>query len=102
MILDPIQGSIASMATKKAAGTARNISYNNPQYLGIKLYAGEHAKVGNIIVRQRGTRFMAGKNTRVAKDHSIFAMKDGTVAYRLIRKTKYDGSTVKRQKVDVA
>jgi large subunit ribosomal protein L27 len=89
------------MATKKAAGSAKNISYNNPQYLGIKLYAGEHAKVGNIIVRQRGTRFMAGKNTRVAKDHSIFAMKNGTVSYRLVRKTKFDGSSVKRQKVDV-
>ncbi|MBU6310417.1 50S ribosomal protein L27 [Patescibacteria group bacterium] len=89
------------MATKKAAGSAKNISYNNPQYLGIKLYAGEEAKIGNIIVRQRGTRYMAGKNTAVAKDHTIFAMKDGTVAYRSVRKTKFDGSTVRRQKVDV-
>lgn len=89
------------MATKKAAGSAKNISYNNPQYLGIKLYAGEFAKVGNIIVRQRGTRFMAGKNVRLGKDHTVFAMKNGLVSYRLIRKTKYDGSTVKRQKVDV-
>ena len=93
---------LSPMATKKAAGSAKNISYNNPQYLGIKLYAGEQAKVGNIIVRQRGTRFMAGKNTRVAKDHSIFAMKNGTVSYRLVRKTKFDGSMVHRQKVDVA
>ncbi|MCL9972129.1 MAG: bL27 family ribosomal protein [Candidatus Pacebacteria bacterium] len=89
------------MATKKAAGSAKNISYNNPKYLGIKLYAGEKAKVGNIIVRQRGTRFVVGKGTALGKDDTIFAMKNGMVAYRLIRKTKFDGSTVRRQAVDV-
>ena len=89
------------MATKKAAGSAKNLTDSNPQYLGIKLYAGEKAKKGNIIVRQRGTKFMAGKNVRLAKDHSIFAIADGTVSYRSKRKTRYDGSTVKRNVVDV-
>jgi large subunit ribosomal protein L27 len=89
------------MATKKAAGSAKNISYNNPQYLGIKLYAGERAAVGNIIVRQRGTKFVVGKGTKRGKDDTIFAMKKGLVAYRLVRRTKFDGSTVRRQAVDV-
>ena len=89
------------MATKKAGGSAKNISYNNPQYLGVKLYAGEKAKTGNIIIRQRGTKFVVGKGTARGKDDTIFAMKDGTVAYRLVRKTKFDGSTVRRQAVDV-
>ncbi len=89
------------MATKKAAGSAKNISYNNPQYLGVKLYAGEKAKVGNVIIRQRGTKFVPGVGTAKAKDDSIFAMKDGTVAYRSVRRTRFDGSTVRRQAVDV-
>lgn len=89
------------MATKKAAGSAKNISYNNPQYLGVKLYAGERANVGNVIIRQRGTKFIAGKNTKVGKDDTIFAMKDGKVSYRAVRRTKFDGRTVRRQAVDV-
>ncbi len=89
------------MATKKAGGSAKNISYNNPQYLGVKLYAGEKANTGNVIIRQRGTKFVAGKNTAVGKDDTIFAMKSGLVSYRLVRRTKFDGSTVRRQAVDV-
>ncbi len=89
------------MATKKAAGSAKNISYNNPQYLGVKLYAGEKAHDGNVIIRQRGTKFVVGKNTKLGKDDTIFAMKDGTVSYRQVRRTKFDGSTVRRQAVDV-
>jgi large subunit ribosomal protein L27 len=89
------------MATKKAAGSAKNITYNNPQYLGVKLYAGQKAKVGNVIIRQRGTKFVAGKNTAVGKDDTIFAMSNGTVSYRSVRRTRFDGSVVRRQAVDV-
>lgn len=89
------------MATKKAAGSAKNLTDSNPQYLGVKLYAGQRAKVGNIIIRQRGTKFVTGKGTALGKDHTIFAMKDGIVSYKLVRKTKFDGSTVRRQRVDV-
>lgn len=89
------------MATKKAGGSAKNLTDSNPQYLGIKLYAGEKAKTGNIIVRQRGTKFVVGKNTALGKDHTIFAMKDGHVKFRSIRKVRFDGSTVRRQAVDV-
>lgn len=89
------------MATKKAGGTARNISYNNPQYLGVKLYSGEKARIGNVIIRQRGTKFVVGKNTARGKDDTIFAMKDGVVQYRSVRRTKFDGRIVRRQAVDV-
>lgn len=89
------------MATKKAAGTAKNLTDSNPQYLGVKLYAGEKAKKGNIIVRQRGTRFMAGKNTARGKDDTIYAMKDGVVSFASKRKTRFDGSVVRRNSVNV-
>ena len=59
------------MATKKAAGSAKNLTDSKPKYLGVKLYAGEQVRKGNIIIRQRGTKFMAGKNVRVGKDHTL-------------------------------
>ncbi len=89
------------MATKKAAGSAKNLTDSNPQYLGVKLYAGQKAKTGNIIVRQRGTKFMAGKNTRLGKDHTVYAVASGTVSFRETRKTRFDGSSTKRKVVDV-
>ena len=89
------------MAHKKAGGTAKNLTGSNPQYLGVKLYAGEKAKTGNIIIRQRGTVFMAGKNVSVAKDHTLFADKDGIVSFKNKRKTNYDGSTIVRKQVNV-
>lgn len=89
------------MATKKAAGSAKNLTDSNPQFLGVKLYAGEKAKTGNIIVRQRGTKFMAGKNAKVGRDHTIYAVADGIVSFREARKTRFDGKTVKRNIVDV-
>ncbi len=89
------------MATKKAAGSAKNLTDSNPQYLGVKLYAGQQAKKGSIIIRQRGTKFMPGKNVEVGKDHTLYAVEDGTVSFRLSRKTRFDGSTVKRNVVDV-
>ncbi|MES2135225.1 MAG: 50S ribosomal protein L27 [Patescibacteria group bacterium] len=89
------------MATKKAAGSAKNLTDSNPQYLGVKLYAGQKTKKGSIIIRQRGTKFMAGKNVEVGKDHTLYAVEEGTVSFRVARKTRFDGSTVKRNVVDV-
>ncbi len=89
------------MAHKKAGGTAKNLTSSNPQYLGVKLYAGETAKTGNILVRQRGTKFLAGKNVSVAKDHTLFADKDGIVSFKSRRKIKYDGRMVTRKEVNV-
>jgi large subunit ribosomal protein L27 len=89
------------MATKKAAGSAKNLTDSNPQYLGIKLYSGETAKVGSIIVRQRGTRYLAGKNVGLGKDHTIFALKEGKVAFADKRKVRFDGKKLSKKIVSV-
>lgn len=89
------------MAHRKAGGTARNLSDSNPKFLGTKLYAGEMAQAGSIIVRQRGTVIMAGRNTGLGKDHTIFAMKPGKVSFANKRKTNYDGTTTSRKIVHV-
>ncbi|MFM2383626.1 MAG: hypothetical protein RIQ72_198 [Candidatus Parcubacteria bacterium] len=86
------------MATKKAAGTAKNLTDSNPQYLGIKLYGGEKANAGSIIVRQRGNKIMAGKNVKMGKDHTLFAVNPGTVRYSTKRKIAID-SKVQVKKV---
>jgi large subunit ribosomal protein L27 len=70
------------MAHKKGQGSTRNGRDSNAQYRGIKLYAGEHAKTGAIIVRQCGTRFCAGTNVGVGKDFTLFAMADGTIQFK--------------------
>ena len=89
------------MAHKKAGGTAKNLTGSNPQYLGVKLYMGQTAKVGSIIVRQRGTSFIAGKNVAVGKDHTLYAVKDGIVSFTNARKIKYDGRMRIRKEVSV-
>ncbi|MEK7567941.1 MAG: 50S ribosomal protein L27 [Patescibacteria group bacterium] len=89
------------MASKKAGGSAKNLSDSNAQYLGIKLYAGEKAKIGNVIVRQRGTHIMAGTNVSVGKDHTLFASKDGIVSYGTKRKTHFNGKTIIKKVVNV-
>ncbi len=79
------------MATKKSGGTAKNLRDSNPKYLGVKLFAGEYAIPGSIIVRQRGTHYTSGTGTRMGKDHTIFSDTSGVVAFRDKRKTGYDG-----------
>lgn len=89
------------MATKKSAGSAKNLKDSQPQYLGVKRSDGQPVKTGQIIVRQRGTKVEAGKNVKIAKDHTIFAMADGVVSFRNMRKTRFDGQTVTKKAVDV-
>ncbi|HRZ30542.1 MAG TPA: 50S ribosomal protein L27 [Candidatus Paceibacterota bacterium] len=79
------------MAHRKAGGTAKNLRDSNPKYLGTKLADGESARAGNIIVRQRGTKIMAGKNTAVGKDHTIFAKTEGKVKFGTKRKLGFNG-----------
>jgi large subunit ribosomal protein L27 len=69
------------MAHKKAGGSTRNGRDSNPKYLGVKRYGGESVLAGNILVRQRGTRFHAGENVGVGRDHTLFALADGTVKF---------------------
>lgn len=70
------------MAHKKAGGSTRNGRDSNPKYLGVKRYGGQRVLAGNIIVRQRGTRFHAGTNVGIGKDHTLFALVDGVVLFK--------------------
>ena len=89
------------MAHRKAGGTARNLRDSNPKYLGTKLYAGEKAQAGSVIIRQRGTKIMAGKNVGVGRDHTLFALKEGTVKFTDKRKQNFDGTTSVKKAVHV-
>ena len=89
------------MAHRKAGGTARNLKDSNPKYLGTKLYAGEKAQAGSIIIRQRGTVILAGRNTRLGKDHTVFSVAEGKVSFSSKRKTNYDGSIQTKKVVHV-
>lgn len=75
------------MAHKKGVGSSRNGRDSNPQFLGVKKYGGEFVRAGNIIVRQRGTKFHPGKNVGIGKDDTLFALKDGYVQFA-IKKAK--------------
>ena len=69
------------MAHKKGGGSSRNGRDSNPQYLGVKAYAGETVTAGSIIVRQRGTKFFPGINVGLGKDYTLFAKVPGTVRF---------------------
>lgn len=69
------------MAHKKAGGSSRNGRDSNAQRLGVKKYGGETVRAGNIIVRQRGTRFSPGKNVGLGRDDTLFALADGIVSF---------------------
>ncbi len=70
------------MAQKKAGGSSRNGRDSEGRRLGVKKYGGEFVLSGNIIVRQRGTKFKPGKNVGIGKDHTIFALLDGQVLFQ--------------------
>lgn len=70
------------MAHKKGAGSSRNGRESESKRLGVKIYGGQFAKAGNIIVRQRGTVHHIGENIGMGKDHTLFALKDGIVEFR--------------------
>lgn len=69
------------MAQKKGGGSTRNGRDSNPKMLGVKAFGGQTVSAGSIIVRQRGTRFHAGANVGLGKDHTLFALVDGQVAF---------------------
>lgn len=70
------------MAHKKAGGSSRNGRDSAGQRLGVKLFGGQAIEAGNVIVRQRGTQFHPGKNVGMGKDHTLYALTDGQVAFR--------------------
>ncbi|MEZ4775176.1 MAG: 50S ribosomal protein L27 [Bacteroidia bacterium] len=69
------------MAHKKGAGSSKNGRESASKRLGVKVYGGQSVIAGNIIIRQRGTAFRAGKNVGVGKDHTLFALSDGVVTF---------------------
>ncbi len=89
------------MATTKAAGTAKNLNDSNPKYLGVKRSDGTFVGVGEIIVRQRGTKIMAGKNIGTGRDHTLFALIEGIVKFGSKRKGNFDGRTTVRSIVEI-
>ena len=89
------------MAHRKAGGTAKNLRDSNPKYLGTKLADGQRAQAGSIIIRQRGTPIMAGKNVSMGKDHTLFALKDGVVKFGTKRKISFNNKTVTKKTVNV-
>jgi len=81
------------MAHKKGVGSSRNGRDSKPKFLGVKRFGGESVRAGNILVKQRGTKFHPGNNVRRAKDDSLFTLIDGIV--------KFEHKTKKRMKVSV-
>ena len=70
------------MAHKKGAGSSRNGRESHSKRLGVKIFGGQHAVAGNIIVRQRGTQHHPGQNVGIGKDHTLFALTTGKVAFK--------------------
>ena len=80
------------MAKTKAAGATKLGRDSRPKYLGIKLFEGQRAKIGQILVRQRGTKFLAGKNVKRGGDDTLYALKEGVVYFVTKRKKGFDNS----------
>jgi len=80
------------MSKTKSAGSTSLGRDSRPQYLGVKLFGGQKAQPGSIIVRQRGTKFLPGKNVRKGKDDTLYAIAKGVVKFATKRIRKFDGS----------
>ena len=78
------------MSTSKSAGSSKNVKDSNPKYLGVKLFAGQVAKTGQILIRQRGSKFLPGKNVKMGRDDTLFALAPGTVQFTTKRKRGFD------------
>jgi large subunit ribosomal protein L27 len=89
------------MATKKSGGTTKNGRDSNPKYLGIKITPGARATVGQILVRQRGTDILPGKNVGRGKDDTLFALKDGQVTLGYKRKIHFNNRVLRKKVVSV-
>ncbi len=76
------------MAHKKGGGSSKNGRDSNPQMRGVKLYGGQFARSGNIIIRQCGTKFHAGRGVGMGKDYTLFALEDGIVEFQSRRRVR--------------
>ncbi len=89
------------MAHTKAAGSTKLGRDSQPQYLGIKLFAGQPAQAGSIIVRQRGTKYLPGKNVKRASDDTLYAMAKGIVKFTVKKITNFTGAQKMAKVVNV-
>ena len=89
------------MATTKAGGTAKNLNDSNPKYLGVKRSDGSAVNIGEIVVRQRGTKILPGTNIGIGKDHTLFSLVKGVVKFSTTRKVSFDGKQRVRRVVSI-
>ena len=89
------------MATTKSSGTTRLGRDSEAKRLGVKIHDGQETDAGNVIVKQRGTKYLPGNNVRKGGDDTLYAAKEGVVKFRSKTKTKFDGKTRKVKVVDV-
>lgn len=90
------------MAHRKAGGSAKNLRDSNAKYLGVKLFDGQSAKAGSVIVRQRGTRILPGRGVGIGKDHTLFALKEGVVRFMTTRRMSFDGKKLIKRIVHIS
>lgn len=89
------------MAKTASKGSTKLGRDSQPKYLGVKLFAGQKTKPGSIIIRQRGTRFIPGKNVARGRDDTLYALKEGVVRFRTKKKKRFNGSIKTVKVVDV-
>ncbi|PIP22895.1 MAG: 50S ribosomal protein L27 [Candidatus Nealsonbacteria bacterium CG_4_8_14_3_um_filter_39_7] len=80
------------MSKTKATGATKLGRDSQPKYLGIKINSGEKANIGNIVIRQRGTKFLPGKNIKKGKDDTLYAMKQGIVRFAMKKKRGFNSA----------
>ena len=88
------------MAHKKGVGSSKNGRESHSKRLGVKIFGGEICKAGNIIVRQRGTEFHPGNNIGMGRDHTLFALVDGTVQFKVGREDRRYVSIIPTESVE--
>ena len=89
------------MAHKKAAGSVKNLKDSQPKYRGVKVFGGQSVLAGNIIIRQKGSKYECGKNTYESADFTILAATDGIVAFKKKNFKKFNGRTYLKTVVEV-
>ncbi len=89
------------MAKTKSAGATKLGRDSRPKYLGVKVFAGQKVKPGMVIVRQRGTKFLPGKNVKRGADDTLYALKEGVIKFKEIRKRRFSGSQRRAKVVSV-
>lgn len=89
------------MAHRKAEGSTKNGRDSQPKYLGIKVNNGQRISAGQVVLRQRGTTTLPGMNVGIGKDHTLFALKNGTVKFTTKRKISYNNDIERKNIVHV-